>query len=329
MGKNETEVNPRQFMTYWKASETLTLGNHFHGLSKITFNNLETVNTDEECLDLANVLNWEETFNPDWRVDRVEIDEKDLIRLSSRFSEGDIDSCSLCMALESDTQESVNIAPWLCLYLKNEFEPIFSVKLSYRGNLQYKKVKKIKERIDLGKGNSVKQLNKLLGLKIAGLNGARDGDAAEVPVNFLNAVSRNWMLLDPAQIDDLFMAHKPETTDNTPKRLQRLTKYDFNKGKNRLLFNKLKKLCESGKLRSFKMHFGADMNKLTLQDEYTFTPVIELGESINSQSTLEEHFSDMRNAGLGKEDLPVLMLATNDEEPSSWLFEYIQPCPPC
>ncbi len=295
-----TEAKARGMINNWMGSEVLTLGNHFQGSPVL----------DSEPL----------TYDPDWRVSNMEMTEDDLNTLNKL---GEVRSFRLCMSLEETRSEGVNVAPLLHVVGDKKKEHHFRL---------YTPADTLKQKYNItGSGVIGKGGKKSIGLKkFMRLLGKTE--SAEVPVQFLQTVRENWLLLDPAQMDDLFMAYRnTNTVENEVRRLSRLTEYRMNAGTNALLFNKLRKLAGKGKLTTFRMHFGVDFNKQPNQGEFTFTPVIELGTSDNLRVALKKHAKELKGISLSAlQDMPVFSSVTGDgEDGSTWFFEYIKPCPPC
>lgn len=286
--KTDAGLNsPYAMITRWDESETLTLGNHFHGRQVLK----KKAQTEELV------------FDPGWRVKCMGVREADVSKLSGCVN---ITSIQICMALKEKVQKEVNIAPLLCIEVKNE-EPIYIelVSVDERG----------KEDINSGEVSN------------------QEVGAAQVPIEFLNVVSNNWMLLGPEQIDDAFMAFKLDNTQG----LDRLTGYHFNSKTNSLLFHKLCKLIKSENLISLNMHFGIDFNKFSQRTEFSFTPVIELKVKGGASDQLKEHADQLNDVRDGSRQdykhmptfIPKIKLDGANEDEGSWYFEYIRPCPPC
>ncbi|GAB5522501.1 MAG: hypothetical protein Roseis2KO_03730 [Roseivirga sp.] len=137
-----------------------------------------------------------------------------------------------------------------------------------------------------------------------------------VPYAFKEVVSRNWLLKNSSDIDDLFLAYQPNPKGDKPQ-LQRLLRYHINGDTNALLFEVVKMDGVRKKLKEIILHLGADMNKASDQNEFTFTPVIELKTKKLSEETL------LAIARLGLRSSGTI--TTDDDD--GILFEYLKPCP--
>ncbi len=148
--------------------------------------------------------------------------------------------------------------------------------------------------------------------------------ASPVPLPFVQSISRNWLLLDPASIDDVFLARMDKQQYEAP-RLERLRGFYMSKNHNSILFRAIKMAVEEGLLRYIAFHLGTDMNKADMRGEFTFSPVVEL--KVNDLRAIDSVLTDFQLSQplQSKESLPAKVI--EEDGSGSLYFEYLHPCP--
>jgi hypothetical protein len=157
-------------------------------------------------------------------------------------------------------------------------------------------------------------------------------NAAEVPPEFKDVVTQNWIDLDVSLIDDVFTASLPDTSFKKngpripPKRVpQRLLAYQFKNGSNPgdqanpTFLDFINK--HSGQIRTFAFHLGIDMNKFPHKDQFTFSPVIELTVETITPAERGRLLETIHQNGLRA--CPVKGAA----DLATVYYEYMAPCP--
>ena len=246
------------------------------------------------------------SFNPDWRVSNMVMDGNTL---SLACGGHEVESFHIHFALKESQRRKLNVMP------------ILRITFSEKDNLSAKCLKFALP------SERVKSRNFLKGVMASSSNVG----SAQVPVQLLRIVTQNWMQLDPALIDDAFLANVDENNGPGGSGLMRLTGYHLSKDKNKSLFDKLLKLVQNKSLSQLCIHFGIDANKSAARAAFTFTPVIELVAKGGLEDQLKQYAKELRGTNSKTiDEMPVFVPNTrSSDEDNSWLFEYIRPCPPC
>lgn len=150
------------------------------------------------------------------------------------------------------------------------------------------------------------------------------GNADVVPPSFLSSVRRSWMTIDPAFIDDVFLADISPSDALAPA-LTRLSGYRISKKNNPLLWKAINDALDTESLQFIAFHLGVDMNKNFDRRGFSFSPVIEIYNK-SDMLQLEKLLMNFQVALEGRVTLPGIIMNGNDT--GSVLFEYLQPCPP-